>query len=69
MSEVLELPADAIDASVTMENTDTWDSIRHMELVVAIEENLGIEFEAIEFMELVSLPEMMRILATKGVQT
>lgn len=68
MSDVLELPIDSITDQTTMQTTDTWDSLRHMELVVAIEEQLGIEFEALELMELVSLPEIKRVLATKGVQ-
>jgi acyl carrier protein len=68
MSDVLELPLESITDATTMQTTDTWDSLRHMELVVAIEGELGIEFEALELMELVSLPEIKRVLATKGVQ-
>jgi acyl carrier protein len=68
MSDVLEVPLESVDDNVTMQNTDTWDSLRHMEIVVAIEEKFGVDFEALELMELTSLRDIMRMLGTKGVQ-
>ena len=68
MSDVLELPIEGIGDATMMENTDTWDSLRHMELVMAIEEKLQVEFDSTELMELVSLADIKRILAAKGVE-
>jgi acyl carrier protein len=68
MSDVLEVPLESVDDNVTMQNTDTWDSLRHMEIVVAIEEKFGVDFEALELMELTSLRDIMRMIGTKGVQ-
>jgi acyl carrier protein len=66
MSGILEVPADSITEATTMETVDTWDSLRHMEIIVALEEAFGIELAAEDLMEMTSLPEIMRVLAAKG---
>jgi acyl carrier protein len=68
MSSVLELPADQINESTTMESVDTWDSLRHMEIIVAIEETFSIELAADEVVDMTSFVEIRRVLAGKGVQ-
>jgi acyl carrier protein len=68
MAEALTIPMERIDDSTTMDNVDTWDSLRHMELVVAIEQSFQIEFSAEEFIQMTSFAEIKRVLGDKGVQ-
>lgn len=42
MSTVLGIPADSIGEDTSMDTVESWDSIKHMNLVLAIEEELGI---------------------------
>jgi acyl carrier protein len=42
MAAVLEIRADTIGEDTSMDTVDTWDSIRHLNLVLAIEEEFGV---------------------------
>jgi acyl carrier protein len=68
MSDVLEVPIGDVNEAMTMDNTDTWDSLRHMEIIVAFEERFEIEVEASEFLEMTTLVEIERVLREKGVE-
>jgi acyl carrier protein len=51
--DVLEL--DTISESDTIDTVEKWDSVRHLKLVMAVEEHFGVAFEANEIFELSSL--------------
>lgn len=42
MSAVLRVPASDISPSSSMDTIETWDSLAHMNLVLAIEEEFGV---------------------------
>ena len=42
MATVLGIPADSISSDTSMDNVDAWDSIKHMNLVLAIEEEFNV---------------------------
>lgn len=51
-----------------LENMDTvkmWDSMKHIEIILAIEEAYGIMFEQEELSELVTITEIIRVLQRK----
>ena len=66
MAEVLELPVGSVDESTSMETVGSWDSLRHMELIVAVEHRFQVEFEAQETLEMTNLAGIRRILAAKA---
>jgi len=68
IADALELSADEINESTAMESVDTWDSLRHMEMVVALEQEYALEFGADEMMEMTSFNEIKRVLGSKGIQ-
>lgn len=43
MSGLFKIPVDKISDSLAMKETDLWDSLKHMELIVSIEQTFGIE--------------------------
>lgn len=63
VSAVLKVPAEQIAAGITPDTVDGWDSERHVELVVALEDHFGCQFEADEVPELTSLERMQEIIA------
>lgn len=67
VSTVLGLPADEIARGVSPESVERWDSEKHVELVVALEDRFGCMFEADEVPELTSLERMQEILTRHGV--
>jgi len=54
MADVLEKPVAELNTESTQDNIDTWDSIKHLNLVVAIEEEFDIVIPIEEVGHLVS---------------
>ena len=49
------LDVDSISDSDSVETIKTWDSVRHLNLIMAIEERFGLTFEADEIPDLISV--------------
>lgn len=65
LAEVLNLPQDSVNESMTFENTDSWDSLKHMEIVSALEEELGIVFTADEIVSMTSYNAIIKLVTEK----
>lgn len=68
MADIFEISIDQIKESTTMENIESWDSLKHIELMVAIEEKFEIALETEEIIEMISFIDIKRILSNKGIQ-
>ena len=66
LAEVLKLSASAITDELAMGNTEAWDSLKHMELVVAIETGYGLELSFDEIVAMKSVGDIRRVLAAHG---
>lgn len=53
---VLDVPESAVDESLTVESCAKWDSMQHIHLVHAIEEEFGIVLEFEQQMQMLSFP-------------
>mgnify|MGYP001451074097 CR=1 FL=1 len=68
------LSKDQIDETITMENVDTWDSLRHMEIMLAIEGKFGIQFEPDELVDMTTYSDIKKLvtdnfdLSPKGIR-
>jgi acyl carrier protein len=60
LTTILKHPLEGT-AEVTRENTATWDSLKHIEIMFALEDELGAEFSE---EELVSLNSVTKIVDT-----
>jgi acyl carrier protein len=67
LSVVLEMPASDIDERLSAETASNWDSIRHLNLVMAIEEAFDVSFASEELSELTSYRAIADALAKRGV--
>jgi len=56
LSTILKLP---LDRSATRESLAQWDSLKHIEIVFAIEDELGIQFSEAELTELDSVASIV----------
>lgn len=54
MASVFEVSEDAIDGNATSGTIESWDSLNHMKLIVALEEEFGIKFKDEEILEMQS---------------
>jgi hypothetical protein len=64
----LALPATFDVTSVESASTRQWDSVAHLQLVVAIEEAFGIQLSPADVVDLRSYPSAITILQRHGVQ-
>jgi len=62
MADVLNIQKDKITYDISMDNCDTWDSLKHMELIVAIEQRFKITFTADEIVTMTNFAELKRLL-------
>ena len=63
---VLGLETTAISDSTGPDNTPGWDSLKHLNLVAALEEEFGVEFTDSEVDDCVSPAMAEEILSAKG---
>lgn len=54
-AEVLGLPADRITDATSVDTEAEWDSLRHMNLIFAIEDGFGVRFDDEEIASLTSV--------------
>ena len=52
MSEVLGIDEASISDSTSPENVESWDSLKQMNLIVALEDEFDIEFEDDDIIEI-----------------
>ncbi len=65
MAELFRMNPKEITDSLSMKDTDAWDSLKHMELIVAIEEEFKIELLFDEIVVMQSVKEIKRVLNNK----
>ena len=66
LSEVLQIPASKITEDLAMSDVEAWDSLKHMELIVSLEQSFGIEFSFDEIVAMQSVRNIKRVLRERG---
>ena len=66
MIELFRMKQSEISDSLTMEDIDVWDSLKHMELIVALENQFGIDLTFEEIVTMKSVKDIKHILNNKG---
>lgn len=52
-----------------MKDVEAWDSLKHMELIVSVENTFGIELSFDEIVAMQTVSEIKRVLRQKGVSS
>jgi acyl carrier protein len=60
-SEVMRVPTSRVHADLVPEQVPQWDSVRHMALILAIEEEFDIQFDVDDIMEFVSFASILKV--------
>ena len=67
MAELFRMQESEISDSLTMKDTEMWDSLKHMELIVSIEEIYNIQLTADEIVNMLTVKQIKQILKTRGI--
>ena len=65
LSAVFEVPIDKIDEDFSPEIIDSWDSLKHMNVVVALSEEFNVQFTDDDIIELIDTKRIMSVLMGK----
>lgn len=66
-ASVLREPVDKMNDETSPRNTRNWDSLKHIELVMAVEAAYSVQFTMPEISSLNSLGNVRQLLQQKGV--
>ena len=69
LATVLQLPASRITDDLAMKDVESWDSLKHMELIVSVENTYGIELGFDEIVAMQTVSEIKRVLRQRGVSS
>ena len=65
LADLLSLPQEEISADSSPETIETWDSLQHLNFVLAVEQEFGVRFQPEEIERLTSVKVMLEMLDTK----
>jgi len=64
-SDIFGVPTDKITAASTPETMENWDSIQHLNLVLALEEKFGLQLSPEEIEQMKSIGEVIKVVEGK----
>ena len=64
MSEVFRIPLGEINTEISQENCDKWDSLAHLNFVMALEEELDIRLPADAVIKMIDFDSVRNTLMT-----
>ena len=64
-SDLFGVPADRISASSSPETLENWDSVQHLNLVLAVEEKFGLQLSPEEVERMKSIGHTAQLIETK----
>ena len=67
LAELLQIPVTKVTADLAMKDLDVWDSLKHMEVIAALEQEFELQFTFEEIVSMRSVGDIKRVLSSKGV--
>ncbi len=67
VANILEIDASLLSEQSNAQNTPRWDSLRHIEVIFAVESAFHVRFTMPEITSLKNLGDIRRVLAAKNV--
>ena len=67
ISQVFKVPVESVTEDSSPDQIAKWDSLEHMNLVLALEESFKVQFEASQIGEMQSAGLILLVLKEKGI--
>jgi acyl carrier protein len=64
-ADIFQVDPQALNASSSPDQVEKWDSVQHLNLVLALEDKYGIAFEPEEMEQMKNLGDIAALLGTK----
>jgi acyl carrier protein len=65
LCDIFDLQPDEVGAATSKDTVESWDSLQHLSLVIALEEEFGVHFGDDETVILVSYPAITAAVAAR----
>jgi acyl carrier protein len=65
VADIFEVPLEQVLPTSSPDTIETWDSLRHLNMVLALEQEFGIQFSPEEIEQLLSVELITALLAEK----
>jgi acyl carrier protein len=65
-ADVLEVPIAQVTVDSSSEKIETWDSVHHLNLVLALEQEFNLQFEPEEIDEISSIKNILAVIERKS---
>jgi len=65
LSEILEASQEELRNNLKMEESEVWDSLKHMELIAMIESNYNVNLTVDEIIKMTSINEITKVLSER----
>ncbi len=62
LSRVMDVPVGRLNKDSSPDTVENWDSLKHMNLVLALEEDLGVQFSDAQIIEMNSIGLILEVL-------
>ncbi len=64
-ADILQVPAEQITPSSSPETIPSWDSVQHLNLVLALEQEFDLQFEPEEIDKMKNIEQLLDVLGSK----
>lgn len=68
VADVLEISPEEVRPDLSSASVETWDSFRHLQLMLAIESEFGVQFDPQQIPDLTTVARIEAALEQKGVR-
>ena len=68
MSQVFNVPEDSIDSLSSPDTIESWDSLKHMNLVTALEEEFNVRLTYEQISEMLNFSLIIEVLKENGIK-
>lgn len=65
VADIFTLPLERVRPESSPDTIETWDSLKHLDIVLALEQEFGVQFSPEEIEQLLSVELMVALLAEK----
>lgn len=66
LSDIFQIPIDQIKEATNIKELESWDSLKHMELIAAIEGDYGVSLTVDEIIAMTSIETIQNIIDSKN---
>jgi acyl carrier protein len=68
VADTLEISPDEVSPDLSSDSVESWDSFRHLQLILAIESEFGVQFDPEQIPELTTVAKIEAVLEQMGVK-